>query len=63
MAEHKPYRVKRVSDGLFYKGPMYKNVFTENGKRFKTRKMAQRTIDDYADYKAFDNGELVIVED
>jgi len=54
------YRVRRVRDGLFYKGPMYKNVFTKTGKRFKTREEAQRLIDDYSSYQAFNNGPLEI---
>jgi len=61
--EHKPFRVRRVRDGLFYRGPMHKNVFTKTGKRFKTHKNAQQLIDDYGVYQAFDNGTLEIVED
>lgn len=54
------YRVRRVRDGFFYKGPMYKNVFTKTGKKFKTREEAQRLIDDYSSYQAFNNGSLEI---
>ena len=54
------HRVRRVRDGLFYKGPIYKNVFTKTGKKFKTREEAQRLIDDYSSYQAFNNGSLEI---
>lgn len=57
------FRVRRVSDGRFYKGPMHENVFAASGKRFKTREGAQATIDAFADFKAFDNGQLEIVDD
>lgn len=63
MNDHKPFRVRRVSDGLFYRGPMYRNIFTRVGKRFKTRENAQKLIDDYAAYQRFNNGKLEIVED
>lgn len=60
----KPFRVQRVRDGLFYQGPMHKNVFVKlGGKRFKTIQQAQKLIDAYNDYKAADNGPLTIVQD
>jgi len=42
---------------------MHANVFTRTGKRYLTRREAQRLIDDYGDYKAVQNGPLEIVED
>lgn len=61
----KPFRVRRNRDGLFYKGPFYKNVFTRTGKRFKTRSAAEKLIADYEawDGPAFDNGTLEVVYD
>ncbi len=58
----KVFRVRRVSDGLFYKGPMYKNVFTVKGKVYKTRREAQRLVDDFGEYSRFSNGVLEVVE-
>lgn len=60
----KPFRVKRLRDGLFYKGPMHKNAFTQAGKRFKTRSAAQKLIDDFRAWDGpldVDNGPLEIV--
>lgn len=58
------YLVRRVCDGLMYKGPMHKNHFVAppGGKQYKTRVQAQRLIDDFAVYKAVNNGLLEIME-
>lgn len=61
--ERNRFRVRRVRDGLFYRGPMHKNKFTRQGKRYRTIQNALRLIDDFAAYRAFDNGQLEIVED
>ncbi len=61
MTAQTTFRVRRLRDGRFYQGPMHKNVFTANGKRYLTRKGAQDTIDAYERYRAFDNGPLEIV--
>jgi hypothetical protein len=57
------YRIRRLRDGLFYQGPMHKNIWAKRGKSFKTRREAQRLIDDYAVYTAVNNGPLEIVEE
>jgi hypothetical protein len=42
---------------------MHKNIWAKRGKSFKTRREAQRLIDDYAVYTAVNNGPLEIVEE
>lgn len=60
------FRIKRLKDGLYYKGPLYKNVFTKTGKRYKTLAQAEALLRDIAEYRTLEaqsNGSLVIEQE
>jgi hypothetical protein len=60
--EHKPYRIRR-KDGLYYRGPFYKNVFTPSGKRYKTLEQAELLRSDLITWANYMIADLQVTDD
>lgn len=59
----RPFRIKRVVDGMYYKGPVYQNHFTRTGKHYKSRTEIEKTRDDLIATQGYAPDDLEIVTD